>query len=352
MPSEPLPQAADVGHLTEVLRRSGVLGDGRVRDVQVESSAPQLVSRVMRLRLAYEGTSGAPGSLILKTDLPKRRDDVWETGRREVEFYTRLAALTPARLFPLCFDATFEPHTKAWHLLLEDLTDTHTIATQWPLPPTMEDCKRMLGVLAHFHAAWWDDRRLGASVGVWPDDKALNEVVEKSARFYRNLADRLGDRLSPERRDIYERYLASVPPDFARLRSRRNLSIIHGDAHAWNYFVPRDGGDDVRLFDWDNWRIGLASTDLAYMMAVHWYPERRRMMERPLLDYYYETLVLRGVEGYRREALDEDYRLSVLRHLMTPVWLAAMDLPPSIWWGHLERVMLAIDDLGCRSFLV
>jgi hypothetical protein len=352
MPSEALPQAADVEHLTDALRRSGVLRDGRVRDVQVESSSQQFVSRVMRLRLAYEGTSDAPRTVILKIGLPKRRDDVWETGRREVEFYTRFAALTPTRLVPLCFDAAFEPDTKAWHILLEDLTDTHRIATQWPLPPTMEDCKRMLGALARFHAGWWDDRRLGVSVGLFPDDKALNEVIEKSVRFYKNFADRLGDRLSPYRRDIYERFFAAAPLDLARLRSRRNLSIIHGDAHAWNYFVPLDGGDDVRLFDWDNWRIGLASTDLAYMMAVHWYPERRRMMERPLLDHYHETLVVRGVQGYGREALDEDYRVSLLRHLMTPVWLAAMDFPPLIWWGHLERVMLAIDDLGCRSLLV
>lgn len=56
--------------------------------------------------------------------------------------------------------------------------------------------------------------------------------------------------------------------------------------------------------------------------------------------------------GYGREALGEDYRFSLLWHLMTPVWQAAMDLPPMIWWGHLERIMLALDDLGCRDLLV
>jgi hypothetical protein len=34
---------------------------------------------------------------------------------------------------------------------------------------------------------------------------------------------------------------------------------------------------------------------------------------------------------------------------LTPVWQAAIDLPPVIWWGHLERIMLAVDDLGCRG---
>ena len=59
----------------------------------------------------------------------------------------------------------------------------------------------------------------------------------------------------------------------------------------WNCFLPRDGGDDVRLFDWDGWRIGVAASDLAYMMAMHWYPDRRRRLERPLLDRYHATLL-------------------------------------------------------------
>jgi predicted TIM-barrel fold metal-dependent hydrolase len=39
---------------------------------------------------------------------------------------------------PRCFEAVEATDTSAWHLLLEDLTDTHFIATAWPLPPTLE----------------------------------------------------------------------------------------------------------------------------------------------------------------------------------------------------------------------
>jgi len=87
------------------------------------------------------------------------------------------------------------------------------------------------------------------------------------------------------------------------------------------------------------------------MMATHWYPDRRRRMERPLLDHYHTALVAHGVRGYDRRALDDDYRLSVLWQLMTPVWQSAIDIPPVIWWSHLERILLAIDDLGCRELL-
>lgn len=32
------------------------------------------------------------------------------------------------------------------------------------------------------------------------------------------------------------------------------------------------------------WSIDTATNDLAYMMAILWYPDRRRRLERPLLD--------------------------------------------------------------------
>jgi hypothetical protein len=117
--------------------------------------------------------------------------------------------------------------------------------------------------------------------------------------------------------------------------------------------LPRDGGrDDVRLFDWDSWRIDTATDDLAYMMAMHWYPDRRQRLERSLLDRYHAALVANGVCGYDRSALDEDYRLSALWLLMRPVWQEANNIPPVIWWNNLERILLAIDDLGCSDFLV
>ena len=54
-------------------------------------------------------------------------------------------------------------------------------------------------------------------------------------------------------------------------------------------------------------------------------------------------------EGYDRQALDDDYRLSV--QITIPVWQAAYNIPSGIWWHHLERIFLAIDDLGCRDLL-
>jgi thiamine kinase-like enzyme len=350
--TEILPSIAEPARLSEALRRCGALRDGAVRDVAVESSRATLLSRIIRLRLAYDGdASGAPGSVIVKTGLPERSGGGWNAGRQEVAFYSDVAAVMPPRLVPRCFEAFFDPETTAWHLLLEDLTDSHVTVTTWPLPPTAQQCEHILHVLARVHAAWWDDRRLGVTIGAWLDAGAIAQYLQRFAERYASFSDRLGDRLSPERRALYDQFIDATPRLLGRYHSHRNMSLVHGDAHVWNYLLPRDGGDDVRLFDWDSWRTGVATNDLAYMMATHWYPERRRRLEQPLLDYYHATLVANGVHDYDRRALDDDYRLSVLWQLITPVSQAAIELPPLIWWSHIERIVAAIDDLGCRDLL-
>src|SRR5262249_42153651 len=155
--------------------------------------------------------------------------------------------------------------------------------------------------------------------------------------------------MPPERRDLYDRFLDRAPALLARYHSRRNLTIIHDDAHVWNFFLPRKGDDeDVRLIDWEAWRIGTGTTALAYMMAMHWYPDRRRRMERSLLDRYQETLSAYGVNGYGRQELDHDYRLSALWLITRPIGQAAINIPPRVWWNNLERILMAVDDLGCR----
>jgi hypothetical protein len=70
-----------------------------------------------------------------------------------------------------------------------------------------------------------------------------------------------------------------------------------------------------------------------------------------MLDRYRAALVSHGIDGYDRTALDDDYRMSVLWQITTPVRQAAYDIPPVIWWNNLERVSMAVDDLGGRDLL-
>jgi hypothetical protein len=349
MPEDVPPAAADPIALTGALRDAGVLIVGRVVEVAVLSDRPTLVSRILRLGLGYDGAPpDAPRTVILKTGLPRTMSVDWIGGRQEVEFYTRIAPMLPNDVVPRCFQAHRAADTGAWHLLLEDLTDTHAVATQWPLPPTQADCETILAAHARLHAAWWDDPRFGVTVGNW---LVIEDYQQRVERDYAAMADRLGEVLSPDRRDLYRRFLDAIPRLYARYQTHRDMTIVQGDSHIWNCFLPRNGGIGVRLFDWDSWRIHLSAADLAYMMAMHWYPDRRQQMERPLLDHYHNVLVVNGVAGYSRRALEDDYRWAALTRLALPPMLAGAQIPPMIWWNNLERILMAIDDLGCRELL-
>ena len=351
MQAEPLPRAAEARNITAALRRSGVLGDGWVRDVVLGTSFAKQRSLTLRLLLTYDGPAAdGPRSLILKMGQPDSAGRWPYANQREIAFYRDIVATLPERITPRCFEATGTTEASPWYLLLEDLTDSHVIATEHPLPPTPMQCDLLVRTWARLHASMWDDPRL-ATVAGWPDaawDLFLRGFAGRFARFM----DRFGHLISPERLGLYERLLDRAPGLLSRYREHRNLTLIHGDAHPWNCFLPRqDDSEDARIFDWESWSIDTGATDIAYMMAMLWYPDLRRRAERPLQDVYHAELLKHGVSGYDRQALNDDYRLAVLLLLLRPIGQAAISIPPRVWWPNLERIMLAVDDLGCRDLL-
>jgi thiamine kinase-like enzyme len=310
-----------------------------------------VLSHVWRLKLAYDGEAGPP-TLFLKTRHLDRTKGFAASGPHEVAFYRTLAPGTPGGILVHCHDSLWDEKTGDWHLLLEDLRDTHAAASQWPLPPTLADSETIVRTLARFHAAWWDDPRLGTSIGTWADPAGTAQSQKRMAEVVARFAETLGDRLSAERRAFYDRLIDRMVPLSVRYHSHRHMTIVHGDAHAWNFFLPKEGAaGGVKMFDWDSWRPDYATDDLAYLMALHWYPDLRAARESHLLDVYHAELLAHGVAGYDRRALQDDYRLSVLGQTMTPVWQHNNKVPSWIWWSHLARIHLAVDDLGCRELL-
>jgi hypothetical protein len=204
----------DTGRLSDILGR-------RVSAVSVEASNPTVLSHVYRLRLAYDGDSGgAPATLFLKTRHLERKAGPGAGsqpgGHHEVEFYRRLAPTAAPDILVHCHDSHRDEASGDWHLLLEDLKDTHAMPSQWPFPPTLADCETILRTLARFHAAWWDDPRLGTSVGTWANPADLPQFQQRMAEAVAKLADALGDRLAPEKRAFYERLIDRQEPFSAR----------------------------------------------------------------------------------------------------------------------------------------
>lgn len=349
-----LPPAANAERLTAALHAAGLDRATYVSEVAVVAApVRKLRSHTYRLRPHYQGsTEGAPSTIILKTGHMGEAGKPTYLNASEIEFYRDVAPSLPRGFVPLCYQVVAATDNATWHLLLEDLTDTHFVATQWPIPPRIEQCEEIIRAMARIHAAWWDHGQLGTTLGRWPDEAIWSDRLRKFTATLDRFTSRFVDILPPERHEFYARLVDQAPRLLARYASQRNLTIVHGDAHFWNFFLPQPGiGNGVRLLDWEGWSIDTATADLAYMIAMLWYPDRRRYFEQRLLDCYHETLSACGIDGYDRASLNEDYRLSALWLTTRPIWQATAGIGGGVWWNNLERIFLAVEDLGCRELL-
>ena len=81
------------------------------------------------------------------------------------------------------------------------------------------------------------------------------------------------------------------------------------------------------------------------MMALHWYPDFRRACRAPSA----RSLLCRarGARRNRPRQARAGRRLPPVGAVAdpTPVWQAANNIPPLIWWNNLGRIMLAVDNL-------
>jgi hypothetical protein len=163
--------------------------------------------------------------------------------------------------------------------------------------------------------------------------------------------DAFGDGLTADSRQVLQRVFSSSLKPWLRLTDRRALTIIHGDAHTWNSLFPRSGDGAAILIDWQLWHIDVGARDLAFLMALHWYPSRRREFERPLISYYHERLLKYGVKNYSLDELWLDYRRCVVRNLTIPIIFWSRGMKPEGWWHRLECALMAYRDLACEELI-
>lgn len=330
--------------LNDLLERSELFRDTDVSGIQCDPVVGQFGKshQLFNLAIQYSAdTQTRPKHLFLKLG----------KSSKEYFFYNTIARNMTTPPLPRCYYATYDPGLDQTCLLFENLSDTH-FQTEWPLPPSALLCVQTVRELSKIHAQWWQDPRLedefhpvipyGRS---WADRRSL--AREKLPEFI----DFLGDRLSPAHKEIYESLLASPEQRWEKEKEAAQQTLLHGDMHFWNVFYPLDPGGDLYLFDWNMWDCGCPADDLAYMMAVHWYPKRRQWLEGQLLEVYHLQLAKDGVTNYTWNDLKRDYRDSVVRSLLIPVWQWVRGIEAGVWWSHLECIFLAFEDWKCDDLI-
>ncbi len=359
-------ERASAAWLTQILSRNGYLQGGAVAKVtQTRAAVDQGASAtIYELVMEYSsGSTGArPDGCLMKVAKSGSVEAFEERAERyaawlllpqsqrydmllkEPLFYESVrAAASPLPLIPcLGSDVDAEQHNTC--LLLADYSSTHH-QPPWPIPPEHRHCENTVVALARLHAHWWNSPEFGRKPFSSVSAEQIDEIVGVYAGAYAQFSVTLGDRLSADRRAIYERVLQHLPQRLkTRILGSAQLTLAHGDAHHWNMLLP-NVGDEVVIFDWQTWRVDVGAHDLAYLMGVLWYAEHRGRAERVLLQKYLSELNRLGID-YTWDELTADYQLCLARHLLTPVIFSSFVMP-AVWWPQLDRVFCAFDDWRC-----
>jgi aminoglycoside phosphotransferase (APT) family kinase protein len=280
-----------------------------------------------------------PLHLVLKT-APK--------ASRESAFYT--AVRSKALPIPRCFAAYSPKDGNHSYILLEDLTQTHTNACDWPSPLPVQAAEDVIDALAKFHAAFWEDPSLGGQPVPVPDFLSSQRAYETYLGFLRrdfeHYSSRLANLVPVAHLRLYTSVLTYLPhlwEEFwaPRLVEGRTLPIIHGDLNPCNVLYPHTYGDRVCLIDWEAHRRGLPTSDLAMLLGLHLCPDQEETL--PLLRRYHTGLFQSGVRNYSFEDLLVDYQTALLYELFFPLKIYCQS-------GIQDQMMIDNAILALESF--
>ena len=342
------------GWLTEVLGRAGALLSGRVVSVAVALGGASW-SRHARLRLSYSPDSSGerPEGLFLKICA----GDAAVFGPSEVHYYTRDYVAHPDAPLPRCYDAAYRETPRAYHLLLEDLSETHVDGFQ--VEPTLEVGQGVAAALARLHAVHWGASGLRAAGMPVAGEPELGRYFGWIERGLEPLLAAAGDALGPAGGEVLERVFARHPAAMLRRTDRLNgFTLVHGDTNPGNLLLPRQPPGPVYVidrqpFDWSlqGW---LAASDLAILMVLHWEERARRELEVAVLRHYRVALGEAGVDLSWDDLL-RDYRFSVAQCLEFAVEWCVLPKDRTgmrwLWERQLRRSLAAWEELGCAELL-
>lgn len=328
---------------------SEILGvESTIESIKVNYLGDMPISKAFIIQINYnKELNGPPKSLFVKITKEGISENFKDWGKNEVAFYNHMASKIGQDFIPHCYYAVYDEELNFYNIVLEDLSETH-FQTEYPIPPSIEYCQQAIECLARVHAAWWDS----------PDLKGYLQTREfflQSHKENRELCEKffasLGDRFSKQRKEILYKVLENYEKLAERYLTYRNLTLNHRDAHFWNFLLPKTTKGKIKLIDWQSYIITVGAMDIAYILAVHWFPDRRKEYEMDLLHLYHEKLLDYGVGHYDFHDLLYDYKWSIIMHMFLPVIQWDRKIWAAIWFNHIERIFAAYEDLKCEDIL-
>lgn len=341
--------------LSSVLIRSGALIRGTVRSFELGTGQGNW-STSANLKITYtEDAQGTlPAHLFLKlVDTDTGDGEFFTDG--EVTYYTRDYVDVKDAPLLRCYGAVYSQELNRYHLLLEDVSETHIEA--YDKTPTLEYGLALAEGLAILHARWWGKARLEEAGVSGHDAQHIRNFVEIAEPGVDHIREHFSAELKPHwadlLRELYARHLLAL---IERSKDLNGFTLIHGDVGSSNVLVPKDGERPLYIIDRQpfNWSLTtwLGVYDIAYAIVLDWEVELRRQCEVPILKRYYETLIQNGVSNYSWERLYDDYRSCVVMGVYIATEYCRGGINEGwthVWLPMLQRALTACDDLDCQT---
>lgn len=347
MPAIPLltdPAAVTPEWLTEVLRASGALSDGRVATVDHELFGAGMVGDNARFHLTYEGGTG-PATLVGKfptaDEVSRNASAMTRSYEVESRFYQDL-------------QARVDIATPATHLALLDVEANEFVLIMEDLAPAqpgdqidgcdLDTTRVSVLELAKLHAPLWGDPVLGEMA--WLDrSTAENEAfyLQLLPMLHGGFNDRYGERLAPELRAVGDAVVARLA-DYIAYRPDP-LTVVHGDFRLDNLLF--NGASPVVAVDWQTATRGPALTDVAYFLGTSPTTDVREANEATLVREYHEALIARGVADYDWDRCWHDYRRFAFAGYLMAVGASMLVAPTD----RGDLMFLAMAERSCRMAL-
>jgi hypothetical protein len=335
--------------LSSALSAAGTLRHGSIAHVAITKQIQTDISHLWFLEVEYAADCSPklPTRLVVKW--PIENSAAPDRGGPENVFYRELAPLLPSPPVLRCLASAWPDSHEQW-MVLEDLRASHS-NPPWPERPSHKEVHEAVAALAQLHARWWEAPTLGTTVGTLHTEASLRTMVYGISAHLPGFVDDLGKDLPLADRLVLETVFNSSLRPWLRLVERRTLTVVHGDAHTWNFLFPRSGEGATYLFDWQLWHLDVGPRDLAFMIALHWDRETRKQLELPLLHFYHERLNNGGISNYSFDDLLLDYRRCVVRNLTFPLIQWARGLRREAWCHRLDCALAAYRDLNAAELL-
>jgi len=336
--------------LTDKLREGGYLPYFRVNDVRLTDTHTSDTANLYTLRIKYSDAGVArkmPDNMILKV-----YNAGYDKADKEVTFYGRILPALRDKyphddLFIVeGYDAHYDVGADQSHVLIEGMSSRFKKHFE-PMPPTKRHITQIADALAKIHIYWWEDDRLGDTVGLAITEDRLNNMLDRQKDAYDRFLSDGKIVLQSRERAILDLVVGQMPAKRRdQLLEGKHVTLIHNDLKPDNFLYSHNAS---RILDWKDWQVGMSSDDLAYMIPFYWEAKKRKFEEPRFLKRYWGELNRLGIKDYSYDDLMLDYRLSLGLQIgaLISTWKKE-DWRKGKWamWTVLVDGMKAFDELN------